>query len=209
MTSNTLGSFTKLDTGAFTGTCKPSTSTRRSPSCRSTRCPRMRPITRVLCRTRDNATRPAPAGAKSREIERRDLRQSQDRGTRIRAVRDLLPAREARAAGRRRRHPHDPVGTARGPVTTIAPSRVTAAGLFHSRLNPVAGYRAPAPVSIRGLCSRRISQPTGSNRTASKDARCPQFCRAQGARLRAPVILHARQNRLPRAPLRGAPGGRP
>src|ERR1700737_4532301 len=34
----------------------------------------------------------------------------------------------------------------------------------------------------------------------------PQFCRAQRARMRAPVISDARQNRFPRAPLRGASG---
>jgi hypothetical protein len=34
----------------------------------------------------------------------------------------------------------------------------------------------------------------------------PQFCRAQSARMRAQVICDTRQNRFPRAPLRGACG---
>jgi uncharacterized protein (DUF736 family) len=72
----------------------------------------------------------------------------------------------------------------------------------HPARQPRAGFsrtrHTPLPFSLfrPPIVRRRSVRP--------KDARCPQFCRAQGTRWRAQVIVNARQNRLPCAPLRGA-----
>jgi hypothetical protein len=146
--ANTLGTFTKLDDGVFTGTFKTlhfngpltivpvdkmSEGRARSPG---------------LCRSRATL-RGRGRLEPGREIERRDLRQPQDRRSRIRAAHDILPAGQARKAGRRRRHPHDPVGTAQ--LRTTAPSRVTAAGLFRARSIPSLKSRTGAPACPSGI----------------------------------------------------------
>ena len=91
--ANTLGTFTKLDDGVFTGTFKTlnftGTLTVVPVDKKSEDAPDHRvyagPALRGRCRLEPG-----------REIKRRDLREPQDRGTRIRALRDLLPSRQAR-----------------------------------------------------------------------------------------------------------------
>ena len=64
----TLGTFTKLDSGAFTGTLKTLNVTASLTIAPSTRCPTTRPITGSIP---DSVTRSVPAGP-GREIQRRD-----------------------------------------------------------------------------------------------------------------------------------------
>jgi hypothetical protein len=194
-----LGIFTKLDSGAFTGAPQDPQRRRGIHHRPGRQAIRQRARSSGLCRT---ALRGRGWLEPGHEVERRDLPEPQDRDPRIRAELGSLPPRQARTAGRRRRHPHRPVGAAR-PVTTTAPPRAAAAGLFLFDLGSI-----PPPMFRTGAACpfriRLVGLPIMPYRTRPpQGCAVPSILPAQGARMRAPVIIHARQNRLPHAQLRG------
>ena len=79
--ATTLGTFTKLDDGVFAGTFKTMHYTGPMSIAPVAKTSDAAPDHRVFCRSLRSRRRLEP----SREIERRDLPQPQDRGARIRA----------------------------------------------------------------------------------------------------------------------------
>ena len=138
----TLGTFTKLDDGVFTGTLK---------TLNVTAALTIVPVDKMSDNAPDlpGLCRPAPRGRRrlepGREVERRDLPEPQDRRARIRAELGPLPPGQARTPRRRRRHPHRPVGAARPLTSNDAPPRVTAAGLPSRLLSTIATATTRSP----------------------------------------------------------------
>ena len=121
----TLGTFTKLDNGAFTGTLKTLNVTAALTIVPVDKMSDNAPDHRVYAGTALRGRRRLEPG---REIERRDLREPQDRCPRIRAELGSLPPRQARARRPKTAPPTSPCGS-RATGDGDAPPRVAAAGL--------------------------------------------------------------------------------
>jgi uncharacterized protein (DUF736 family) len=105
----TLGTFTKLDDGVFSGTLKTLNVTAALTIVPVDKVSDNAPDHRVYVGQRHEIGAGWSQVAKSSG----ETYLPQDRGARLRAELAALPAGQARPPGRRRRHPHRPVGTAR------------------------------------------------------------------------------------------------
>ena len=200
----TLGTFTKLDNGAFTGTLKTLNVTASLTIVPVDKMSDNAPDHRVYAGQRYEVGAGWSQVAKSSGETYLNLKigapEFGPNWVRCRLV-------KLETAGRRRRHPHRPLGTARLSERRSPRRGITRGGafLFRSSSGRIAKRLASADCPNQDP-SRRNSDHAMPNRAGSRMRGLPQFCRAQRARMRAPVIIHARQNRLPRAPLRGACG---
>ena len=164
----------------------------------------------------------AKAIAEQAEVERRDLHQPQDRRPRVRPDVGAVPPREARTRRRRRCHAHGSLGAAR-PLTATprrgsprrgfpSASRIHAAASETRRrfasslafcrvktgpgIQPEAGIEPAVEAEKRAVTSDFPAYHAGSDRP--KDARFPQFCRAQGARCARDSSVRSTKSAPPR-----------